>query len=411
MRVLEDWLDSYLKYVDDTEPAKIFHKWVGLTIIAGALRKKVSLGLGRINVYPNMYVVLVAEPGIARKSQAIDFGHDIMTQIPEIVVSADATTKEALLDDLEEYAVDEQLLDGTPLRHASLSVISREFESFLGQKKENTKMLVLLTDLFDCKEIPWKYRTKHSGTNAIPSIFLNLLAATTPDSLASCLPTTAIGGGLTSRMIFVWAEKKHKKVPRPSKSPEVLHLRDLLIKDLYLISRIVGQYQFSPACIKEWENVYMHYEELDNSRLCKAPSFNGWYSRKPMYILKVTQCVVAAKNSNLIVEWKDIQKAISLIEEVEYLMGRAFKAVGRSLVANEVDLVMTLVKNYKYISEKDLMNMVWKDIDSTKFDNVISTAIRQGNVKRMYKGPAGEGGIWYANAEWLSTQNNRNVKN
>jgi len=73
-------------------------------------------------------------------------------------------------------------------------------------------MLVLLTDLFDCEELPWKYRTKHSGSNVIPSVFLNLVAATTPDALASALPSTAIGGGLTSRIMFIWADKKYKKV-------------------------------------------------------------------------------------------------------------------------------------------------------------------------------------------------------
>ena len=64
-------------------------------------------------------------------------------------------------------------------------------------------MLVFLTDLFDCRELPWKYRTKGRGDNTIENLYLNLLAATTPDSLASSLPALAIGGGLTSRILFI----------------------------------------------------------------------------------------------------------------------------------------------------------------------------------------------------------------
>jgi hypothetical protein len=67
-RELNHWVNSYLEYTDETESAKVFHKWTAHSIIAGVLRKKCKLALGRINVYPNMYIVLVAEPGVARRN-------------------------------------------------------------------------------------------------------------------------------------------------------------------------------------------------------------------------------------------------------------------------------------------------------------------------------------------------------
>ena len=39
--------------------------------------------------------------------------------------------------------------------------------------------------------------------------------------------------------------------------------------------------------------------------------------------------------------------------------------------------------------------MVWKDIDTNKFDNVMGTALKTGIVKRDFKGPKEEKGIWY----------------
>jgi hypothetical protein len=385
-----------MEYTEETEPARIFQKWTGMCVLASALRKKVNLSLGRIRVYPNLYVVFVAEPGQARKSQSIDFGLDIMSQIPEIITSADSVTREAILEDLETCAVDEQMLDGSTFRHSSLSIISREFESFLGQKKDNTKMVVLLTDLFDCKELPWKYRTKHSGTNIIPSIFVNLLAATTPDSIASCLPSTAIGGGLTSRILFVWAERKYKKVTFPPDTPAIRSLKESLVKDLYLISRISGQYLFSPEAARRWNDWYNEYEELDPRRICKDPSFNGWYSRKPTYILKVAISCAAAKSNNLLLEWEHISESMECIIEVERDMGRVFRAVGRSTVTAETDNLLQIIKVHKFISEKKLMSMVWRDMDAMKFDNVVNTCIKTGKVVRKFSGPKGETGIWYA---------------
>ena len=395
MRKLHNWLDAYCEYTTDTESAPIFHKWVGLSMLAGVLRKKVWLSLGRIKIFPNLYIVLVAEPGVSRKSQSISYGVDILNEIPNIVLSSDTITKEALLQDLEGGAVDEIMPDNTMFRHSSLNIISKEFESFLGQKGENTKMLVLLTDLYDSQEIPFKYRTKNSGSSTVPSVYLNLLGATTPESLASCLPPSAIGGGLTSRIMFVWSSCKTKKVAIPVITPEIKQLRNHLIHDLSIISRMVGNFQFSQACKDTWVNWYESYDETSTSRTCSDPAFNGWYSRKPMFLQKLAQCLSAAESNTLTLEWKYFERAIQLVEEVEHAMGRTFTAVGKSDVATEVDSVMAIIRRYKVISEKQVMQMVWRDIDSSKFDNVIMTAIKTGLFEKKFKGPDGQSGTWY----------------
>jgi hypothetical protein len=237
-RVLDDWITEYLRYTDNTESAAIFHKWTGISVIAAALRRKTWFNFGRIQVFPNMYIVFVSEPGIARKTQAISFGEEILTEISGITLAADTTTVQALLDDLEEAMTSHLMPNGENFTHASLTISSGEFESFLGDKRDNARMLVILTDLFDCKKKPFKTRTRHSGSNEIPNPYLNLIAATTPESLANSLPSTAIGGGLTSRIIFIWAEGKRRKVDVPEKPPS--SIKDSLVKDLAVISRFQG---------------------------------------------------------------------------------------------------------------------------------------------------------------------------
>jgi len=386
-RQLKNWLKAYQEYTEETESAPVFHKWVGVSMIAAALQKKVWFNFGRLKIYPNLYVVLIAEPGIARKTQAISYGTKILNEIPEITLSADATTKEALLQDLEEIGNRSETIlpDMTSFKHASLSIISREFESFLGQKSENTKMLVLLTDLFDCEEIPWKYRTKNSGSNTIPSVFLNILGATTPESLASSLPSSAIGGGLTSRIIFVWAAGKTKKIPIPEINERAKSLILPLKQDLAAIARIIGGYDYSVNSRKFWVDWYNTYDERDSNRICKDPAFNGWYARKPLFLLKLSVILSAAESSEKIVETEKIEEALSFITEVELAMGRTFSAVGRSEITSDVDLVMSTIKQYRSIAEAQLMQMVWRDIDARKFDNVIRTILSTGQVKREYK--------------------------
>ena len=295
-----NWLESYLRLMENTEPARLFDKWVGYSIIASALRRKVSLQLGRLIYYSNIYVVLVAEPGVARKTQAIKYGVNFLNTIPEIRLSADSSTKEAMTDDIETSGMDELMVDGTTLRHSSLNIISKEFESFLGQKKENTRMLTALTDLFDCPD-DWSSRTKHSGSNKIINPWVNLLAATTPDSLASSLPATAVGGGLTSRIMFIWADKKKKSIAIPAMTEEELKIKAWLEKDLYRISRLSGNYMMTTDCIKKWTAWYDQFDEDESGeRICPDKSFSGWYSRKPTYIIKISMLQAAAESSKLL---------------------------------------------------------------------------------------------------------------
>ena len=394
-RLLKNWLTSYQELMAETEPAAIFDTWVGYSIIAAALRRKIYLQLGRLVYHSNIYVVLVAEPGIARKTRAIDFGVDFLKTIPELVLSGDSSTKEALTDDIESAALDALMDSGENLRHSSLSIISKEFESFLGQKKENNRMLTALTDLFDCPS-DWTSRTRHSANNKIIRPWLNMLAATTPESLASSLPSTAVGGGLTSRIMFIWADKKKKSVAIPTMTVKDIELKECLEKDLYRISRLSGEYTMSPISIRKWTEWYNEYDEDESGqRICLDKSFSGWYARKPTYILKIAMLIAAAESDKLVIEWSHIEKSIEEIRKVELQMGNAFKAIGKSEISSEVDTVLQIIQNAKCIPEKDVQKMVWKDISLDKFDSVIETLRRMGKIVRAFKGPNGESGIWY----------------
>jgi hypothetical protein len=385
-RLLPDFLQAYSLYTANTESAKIFHEWVGISLISSVLRKKVKFKLGRLSVYPNLYIVLVAEPGKARKTVAMSYGVPLLKHIEDIKMSADSITREALLQDLERCAVDSPMPDGRLFKHSSLSIISPEFESFLGQKTDNAKMLVLLTDLFDCSEDPYKYRTKNSGDTIIPSVYLSILGATTPESLATAFPSAAIGGGLSSRILFIWADVKDKKVPIPEETEEIITLKSLLKNDLFTISQLAGVYDFTKEARDYWISWYNTYEDLDINRLCTDPSFNGWYSRKPMMVLKLGMILSASKSNETLITSQYLAEAIIKIEEAEVLMGNAFRSVGRSQFTGETDKVISIIKANKEIDEHSLMRMVWRDLDSVKFETVINTILSTGRVKKFVTG-------------------------
>lgn len=398
-RLLSDWLKAYEVLMTNTEPAKLFDIWTGYSLVAAALRRKVFLKLGRITYFPNLYVVFVAEPGVARKTQAIKFGMEILNTLPDIKLSADSSTKEAMTDDIEGSGIEELMIDGSVFRHSSLNIISKELESFLGQKKENTRMLVALTDLFDCPD-DWASRTRHGTSNKIIRPWINILAATTPDSIASSFPASAVGGGLASRILFIWADHRKKNEAIPELTPEEVKLKQSVEKDLYQISRLSGEYTMTADCRANWIDWYNNFNEDESGdRLCTDRAFSGWYSRKPTYLLKVAMLHAAAESNTLSLKWVYIERAINVIHQVECVMGNAFKAIGKSDISAEVGSVLQIIRTSGCISEKQLMSIVWRDLDAAKFDNVIDTLRKTGKVRQEFKGPKGEKGIWYRSME------------
>ena len=50
------------------------YAWVGVSTIAGALRRKVWIDQAYFKWYPNFYIILVAPPGIVAKSTTASLG-------------------------------------------------------------------------------------------------------------------------------------------------------------------------------------------------------------------------------------------------------------------------------------------------------------------------------------------------
>lgn len=103
----------------------------------------------------------------------------------------------------------------------------------------------------------------------------------------------------------------------------------------------------------------------------------------------------AQKDGTLEITPDILFRSIADVEEVESSMGKVFTAIGRSTVTAEVDIVLSLVKQHKSITEEKLLSIVWRDMDNLKFENVIKTAIRTGQVKRRYANIDGKPTIVY----------------
>ena len=212
-RILEDWIDGYIKYTEDSEPCELYRKWAAISCIAAAMQRKCFIRWGpSLIFYPNLYIVLVG-PAAARKGTAMSPGLDILQEIPNIKLSAQATSLQALIRTLKNTnSTDYDPETGKQNFHSSMTIFSKEFTVFLGY--QNHSLISALCDWYDCDR-KWSYETISRNREEITGVWVNLIGATTPELIQSSLPMEAIGGGLTSRIIFVYADGPGKLVVIP----------------------------------------------------------------------------------------------------------------------------------------------------------------------------------------------------
>ena len=96
----KDWITSYLRYVDNTEPPNLYKEWVAVSVIASCLQRKCYLDWGPMTFYPNMYIVLTGPSGKARKSTAMGPGMKLLREMG-VKLAAESITREALIRELK----------------------------------------------------------------------------------------------------------------------------------------------------------------------------------------------------------------------------------------------------------------------------------------------------------------------
>lgn len=374
-RQLPDWIDVYLDYVSNTEPAEQFKLWTAISCIAACLRRKVVLEFGALTLYPNIYIVLVAPSG-GRKGTAMGPGYKMLRDL-NIRMSAEATTREALIRALN-ISSDTHIGEaGDMYIHSSLTIYSQELTVFLGY--DNKQLMSDLTDWYDCRE-RWTYDTKHQGTDAIINIWVNLFGATTPSLLQTTLPQDAIGGGLTSRMIFVYAPGKGAVIPRPTYKEE-LYVK--LTHDLEQIGLMAGVFKLSPDFVDAYEAWYKQQDDhppFDDDRLA------GYLERRPNHVLKLSMIFGASEGSTLVLQPRHFERALQVLTAAEANMLQVFKGIGKSSLASLIARMQSIIATKRTVLYAELVNRFLHDADGFSIDKALQQMSNAGMIRTMMTG-------------------------
>lgn len=383
-RHFSNWLQGYLDYTSASESPTPFHFWTGVATIAGALRRRVWIDMRYFQWAPNFYIVLVGPPGVAAKSTTIQSGMKLLERL-KVPFGPSSMTWQALAKSLEESIQTVKYFDltGSPAEQvfSAITVPVSELGTFL--RMDDTSLIDVLIDLWDGGLRTWSHKTKSSGNTEIKNPWINIIACTTPSWLQNNFPEHMIGGGLTSRVIFVYGDKKRHLVAYPFdyiSTDQHRETEEKLFHDLCEISTLAGEYRLTNDALifgRHW------YEEHWTKRPAHLASdrYGGYISRKQTHIHKLAMVISAAKRSKLVIEVDDLREANELITSIEADMQKVFTSIGLVDSARQVQELVAYVRSYTFISTQDLWNLCMSSMDMKTFRANIEAAVHAGLVK------------------------------
>jgi len=394
-RLCENWLISLMEYVEETEAPRVFWLWAGISTIASALQRKVWTPFGMENLYPNMYILLVADPGECRKGMPLSFSKKILQDIG-VSVFADSPTKRALTKDLDEVRKNQFFyMPGSqvPVVHSSMSIVSKEFASLLAVNPK--EIIEVLTDLWDSHD-EWEYKTSEKGKDKLYRICINAFIGTTPRWLTSNLPPEAIGGGFTSRIVFVSAREKYKWLAMPP--PPNTKLYEQLKHDLKTINSLVGEFKFTPVAEALYDSWYQTIKgktsDLSDDRL------RGNLARLHTNVLKTTMCLRMAYSNEFVIEESDLRKAITFVEASLANADQALGGHGSSRTAVGVERILRQVQLIGTISFTALLRANYRETNKVELHEILETLEGMGVVKLDTTIDSFTGGKRITNVTW-----------
>ncbi|MEK6842408.1 MAG: hypothetical protein AABX84_01215, partial [Nanoarchaeota archaeon] len=97
---MNDWLTEFVDYSSYGECDPKLMYWIGVSTIAGALRRKVWFDQIQFQWSPNFYIVIVGRAGAVKKSTSLDLGKKLLEEIEGINFGPDMCTWQMLIQEI-----------------------------------------------------------------------------------------------------------------------------------------------------------------------------------------------------------------------------------------------------------------------------------------------------------------------
>lgn len=393
-------ISEFLTILEDTESPRLFLTWSLLSTVAGLIGKNAVFRSGPLHtVKSNLFVVLLGPPGVRKSTainQTIGFAEGLSLNLGPTdtggqrhgLMSALAGMHRPWQPRLEGPAnfspnMDTSHIAPMNLGHmysrdsADMMLVAPELSRLMGLG--NHEMADFFNDLYDGAVV--NYQTKITELK-IREPNVTLLGATTPASLAQILHSAAAGHGILSRILFVYADSKHKEVPIPPEPSEGWYESKRRFKQrLVWVDNNRRDFTLDSSGDAAYRSLYAYVPILDEPRL------EFYRERRASNLLKVAMSLAALAMTTRI-DGDMIKLAHHLLTAIEPNMRKALEFFGRNKVYVGRMLILQFIKNAEgqVVDMREAISAASSELTQREAQDAIQAMISSGELLQNVSG-------------------------
>lgn len=367
----------------------LFRLWAGITCISGALERRVWAKTGPGVVYPNLYTLLVAPPGVGKfvietVRELWQDSQEPGTRLPAFHVASDSVTNASMMDELNKSKDIMIVPAGPPLIFHSLLIASEEFQVLL--PGYDNQFIASLNSIYNNKSLHREARRTGSVKELnIENPNLTILAGAQPSYFASTFPDEAWSTGFCRRIIMIFSSESPLRSVFFSPG-DMLGLRAQLLKRLGTMSAMYGPMLWEQAAVKC----------LDDWHLAEGPprpshSKLTHYNRsRTVFVIKLAIISAISRHGQMRIDHFDIERAMEWLIEAEKLMPDIFREmIGKSdrQIMEELHLYMTKIwisqGKKGHITSQQIYDFLTHRVPSDKVEKLFMAADKAGFFARV----------------------------
>ena len=319
------FISDYLEMTAHTESPLAYHQWSCLACLSVLAGRRFYFPLGHIRYYPNLYVVLVGNPGV-KKSSAMDRAKDIIRSTKCCPIAAAQATKEFITKAMshEKFPGKKffKLPDNTTEEYNQYAIFATELTQFIGVNPIG--MLDFLTTVYT--EKVYDCDTKGQGSDFVLGPYITMLACLTPEMLKGFLKMNILTGGFARRTVFVYGMGGNI-VPVPIFSKEQADAQARCIKWGEEIQQYSGKFSFGKGA-EEWYTEWYTNLHTNMTEIAK-PTTEGYFRTKHELLFKVCMLIALSETMRPVIEIGHFELAEKFFfSPVEKYLERVFEGSG-----------------------------------------------------------------------------------
>lgn len=369
------FIERYIKHTEIYESPGSFWKWSAYSAISAVLRDHCYKGQGDSKLYPNIYVLFLAESG-GRKGKPVDLCESLVFRVNNTKIISGRASIQGILDELARAETDK--VTGKVNKAGSAIFFAQELAAGIVGDPE---AINILTDIYDYKSNAYKSRLRTGPCFNLEKIVFSMLTASNEDMLKGFFDEKAKKGGLLARTFLV--------VPNENRPPNSLMDVDMderqksfsgVLGAFKEVSQLAGEFIFTDNAKAEYKAWYDPFYKSYQSK----KEVTGAVARVHTGILKVAM-LIAANELTLSITKLHIEKAIEdciglLPNYAAFVMGNGKSSI--SAAGNIVLMALYTSRGFT-TTRKRLMQEHWNDFDGEILDKVIVHFEQAGYVKQI----------------------------